>query len=58
MFEDKKRGNPYDVMVNVLDCDILVIVFELQSYNYIHFHTNTIGKDINSLILRLLTEEN
>ena len=29
-------------MARVLDCDILVSKFELQSHYYIHFQTNTI----------------
>ena len=33
-------------MSNVLDCDILVCEFELQSRYYVHFRTNTRGKSI------------
>ena len=32
---------------NVLDCDIVVSKFKLQSPYYIHFWTNTIEKDMN-----------
>ena len=31
-------------MANVLDCDIVVREFELQSCYYVHFRTNTLGK--------------
>ena len=31
-------------MANVLDCDIVVSEFELQSRYYLHFETNTTGK--------------
>ena len=37
------------VMANVLDCDIIVYEFELQSRHYIHFWTNTFGKGMNTL---------
>ena len=37
-------------MVNMLDCNIIVSKFEVQSRNYIHFQTNTIRKGMNSLI--------
>ena len=37
------------VVANVLDCDV-VSEFELQSCDYIHFRTNTLGKGMNSLI--------
>ena len=39
------------VMVNALDCGILVTEFELQSRNYVHFRTNIPGKGMNPLIL-------
>ena len=31
-------------VANVVDCDILVSKFELQSGYYAHFRTNTLGK--------------
>ena len=34
----------------MLDSDIVVSEFELQSRYYIHFWTNTPGKDMNSSI--------
>ena len=37
------------VVANVLDFDIVVNEFELQSRYYVHFRTNTLGKDINPL---------
>ena len=37
------------LMANVLDCDIVVSEFEIQSLYYFHFRINTHGKDINSL---------
>ena len=40
----------YSQLANVVDCDIIVIEFELRSRYYIHFWTNTIGKGMNSLI--------
>ena len=36
-------------MTNVLDCDILVSEFELQSRYYIYFRATTLGKDMNPL---------
>ena len=36
---------------SALDCRIIVSEFELHSRYYIHFWTNTLGKDVNSLIL-------
>ena len=39
------------VMVNAMDCRIVVSEFELQSRNYVHFWTNTLGKGMNPLIL-------
>ena len=37
-------GNPRGVVVNMLDCDIVVSEFELQSHSYVHFRTNTLEK--------------
>ena len=37
----------HHVVVNVLDCDLVVIEFELQMCNYVHFLTYTIGKGMN-----------
>ena len=38
------------VMANVLDCDILVSEFELQSRYYVYFRINTLGKGMSPLI--------
>ena len=43
---DLQRG----VMVKVMDCGIVVSEFKLQSRYYVHFQTNTLGKDMNPLI--------
>ena len=37
-------GSPSAVVANVQDCDIKVREFELHSYNYVHFQTNTLRK--------------
>ena len=37
-------------MTNVLVCDIAVSEFEIQSFHYIHFWTNSLEKVMNSLI--------
>ena len=42
-------GVPYDVMAQVLNCDLEVSKFELQSFYYVHFRTNTLEKVINPL---------
>ena len=36
-------------VVNVQNYEILVSEFELRSRYYVHFRTNTLGKDINCL---------
>ena len=40
----------YGAMTNMLDCDIVVSGFKLQSWYYVPFHINTIGKGMNPLI--------
>ena len=37
-------GNSHGVMAKVLDCDIVVRMFEHQSHYYIHCQINTPGK--------------
>ena len=37
-------------MVKMLDSDIEILGFELLSGNYVHFRTDTLRKDIDSLI--------
>ena len=41
----------YNVVANMLDREIVVSKFGLQSCNYFHFLTNTFGNGMNSLIL-------
>ena len=43
-------GNPHDVVANVLNYDIVVSEFEIHSYFYIHFQTNTFDKGMNLFI--------
>ena len=38
------------VVANELDCNILVNEFEPQLRYYVHFRTNTLGKDMSPLI--------
>ena len=47
------RGCPRGVMVKTMDGGIVVSEFELQSRYYVHFRANTLGKDMNPLILQL-----
>ena len=46
-----QEGRPRGEVVYELDCSFKRVEFEIQSLYYIHFHTNTIGKSINTLIL-------
>ena len=46
--------NPYDIVANVLDNNIIVSGFKSQSHYYIHFRTNNFGNGINSLNSQLL----
>ena len=41
-------------MVKALDCGIVVSEFELQLHYYVHFRTNTHGKDMKPLILQAM----
>ena len=41
---------PRGVVANVLDFDIVVIEFELQSHYYVHFQIHTVRKGMNNLI--------
>ena len=45
------RWCPRGVMVKAMDCRIVVREFVLQSRNYVHFRTNTLGKGMKPLIL-------
>ena len=40
----------WGVVVNVLDCDIVVSEFELQSRYHVHIRINALGKDMNPFI--------
>ena len=42
---------PHGEIVKVMDCGIVVSKYELQLRYYIHFRTNTLGKDMTLLIL-------
>ena len=44
-----KSGSPHGIVADVLDCDMVVHEFEIQLCCYIHFWTNTLGKDMNPL---------
>ena len=41
--------SPHDIVVNVLDCDIVVREFKLQSNYYVLFGTSTLKKGMNPL---------
>ena len=43
-------GCPRGVMVKVMDCEIVVREYVVQSCYYIHFRANTLGKGMNPLI--------
>ena len=44
-------GCPRGEMVKAVDCEIVVSEFVIQSRYYVYFRTNTLGKDMNTLIL-------
>ena len=39
------------LVVKVMDCEIIVSEFVLQSHYYVHFQANTLGKGMKPLIL-------
>ena len=45
-------GCPRGVMIKAMACGIVVSEFELQLRYYVHFWTNTLGKDMNPLLLK------
>ena len=45
-----RRGWPRGEMVKAMDCGIVVSDSELQSYYYVQFRTNTLGKILPSLV--------
>ena len=47
------RGRIYDVVANVMDCDVRVSEFELQTPYYVQFQTYTLWKSMNPLIPKL-----
>ena len=46
----RNAGSPCGVVVNVLDCDIVVSEFDLQAPYYVHFWIITLVKAMNPLI--------
>ena len=48
---DFREGSPYGIVVDMLDCDIVISKFEHQLCDCIHFWTNAIQKDMKSVIL-------
>ena len=44
------RRCPHGVVVNMMDCNIILSEFELQSQDYVHFQTNSFGKGMNLVI--------
>ena len=51
------EGCPRGVMVKLMDRGIVESEFELQLPYYVHFWTNTLGKDMNPLSLQLWVEQ-
>ena len=49
-------GSLYDAVSNVIECEILVNKFEIQSRYYVHFWTKPIVKDMKPLIFEQLVE--
>ena len=45
-----KPNQTHGVVANVLDCDITVSEFEIESCYYDHFWTNIFGKDMTPII--------
>ena len=43
-------GRPRGIVTNILDCDIVVSEFKLQSRNYVNFFTNNLEKGSKLLI--------
>ena len=43
-------GIPHSVVANILNCNIVVSKFKLQSCYYVYFWTNALGKGMNPLI--------
>ena len=47
---NNREGSPRGVMAEALNCDIIVIEFELQSHYNDTFRANTFGKGMNPFI--------
>ena len=45
-----RKRSRLGIVADVLNCDIVVNEFELQSHYYIQFQTNTLAKGMNPLI--------
>ena len=43
-------GSPCGIMANMLNSDIIVCEFKLQSHNYVHFQTDNLEKGMNLLV--------
>ena len=56
ILSDWKRteGSPPDVVDNLLDCDIVVSEFDLQSFYYAQFQTNTFGKGMKPVFMQIV----
>ena len=50
LVNNSQRGYPQGVVVNMLDCDVVGIEFELSSCYYVHFRTNALENDMTPLI--------
>ena len=48
------KGAPFDIVANVQGCLSVVSDFEIQSCYYVHFQTNNLEKDLNTLILQVI----
>ena len=53
IFKGKPRGCPHGVMVNAMDCGIVVCEFVLQSRCNVHNRDK--GKSMNPLILQAMS---
>ena len=43
-------GSPHGIVVNVLDCSIVISKFELKSHYFVHFQSNILGEGMDPLI--------
>ena len=49
-FTNAAMGKSLGVVANVLNGDIIVSHFDLQSFHYVHFRTSVLEKDMNNFI--------